>query len=171
MKIELIPTEMTPKIMQMLEDKKLIIRMTPNRYEKSCCVYKTDPKYGSHMLISVSVDITDPIYFGVHPGPEEFILVGDNNAKPLYLLMALCQLDEFNKKVKEQTLTSADFITLKMKFNDPFVSFFTMLPVAPHGEFVAKGQNAASSFYVTESSDLGCNKVDMGVYSFDTSKC
>ena len=171
MKIVLTPVEMTPDIMQMLESKKLIIRMTPNRYKDSCCIYKTEEKYGSHMLISCKSNITEPLYFGTHPGPEEFILLGDNNAKPLYLVIATCTIDEFNQKVNAQTLSSADFLTLKVKFNDPEVSFFTMLPAAPHGEFIAKGEGEVSSFYVTESSDLGLCKTDMGLYSFDTSKC
>ena len=140
--ISLKPIEMTKEVMQNLEKRGLIYRLCPGHDElepkegetlgKS--IYECHENYGPHKLITVTVNREKFEAFGTHPDIEDFLLIGDLNTKPLYLLIATCHKDELNKKILQKTLLEKDFILLKAKYNDPEVSFFSMLKNVPHGE-------------------------------------
>ncbi len=168
------PVEMTKEVMNLLEAKGLIIRLCPGHHELKTkvgdtdvvCIYSSAKEYGTHKLIGVTVNRTTMPFFGAHPDNEEFILLGDPAVKPMYLVIALCMKDELDMKIKTGTVSDEDFITLKVKYNDPEVSFFTMLKDVPHGECVAEVTGRPASFYVTESADIGIIITDMRGYEF-----
>ncbi len=170
--IRLEPVEMTPGVMQMLEDKCLIIRLRPNRHELAAAegetldesIYEADPALGGHKLIAVTVNRTTFAAFGTHPDNEEFLLIGDPDTKPMFLVVALCPKDELDRKIRGGELSPEDFVCLRVKYNDPEVSFFTMLKNVPHGEAVADTPGRGASFYVTEPTDMGTDNTDFGDY-------
>jgi len=171
-KIQLKSTKMSPSVMQMLEEKKKIIRLCPNHHElnpkaNSClnkCLYVSDKKYGPHMVITVTVNWFKPLAFGTHDENEEFILVGDSNTKPMWLIISMCSEEDLKKKIANKSLLSDDFIALLVKYNDPKVSFFTMLKHVPHGEVTTLGSEKSPSFYVTESRNNTLNRTEFGEY-------
>jgi len=171
-KIQLKSTRMSPSIMQMLEEKKKIVRLCPNHHElnpkDNCCLnkclYVSDKKYGPHMAIAVTVNWLEPLGFGTHDENEEFILVGDPNTKPMWLIIAICSNEELKKKIANKSLLSNDFIAILVKYNDPEVSFFTMLKHVPHGEVTTSGSGKPPSFYVTKSRDNTLNRTEFGEY-------
>lgn len=170
--IELIPIDMTEDVMQMLEDKGLIIRLYPGRHRLNVKkgdifgepIYISDEKFGSHKLITVTVDCEKSPYFGSHPDNEEFIFLGDLKSKPLYLIICCLTMDEFNKKVEDHILSRDDFAALKVRFNDPYVSFFTMLKGVIHGEATLNMDGDPPTFYVTEPSKLSVDHIDLKQY-------
>lgn len=176
--IYLNPVEMTGGVMKMLEEKGLIYRLCPDSYllhpEKgetlSRPLYECDVRYGPHMIISVAVNRTELSEFGTHPDTEDFLLIGDADTNPLYIVVALCKRDEFEKKILERKLTEEDFITLRAKYNDPEVSFFSMVKDVPHGEMIYDVGSKPASFFVTESRDLTTDITDFKGYglSLDT---
>ena len=171
--IALKPVQMTPQVMEKLENLGLIIRLCPGRHElktpdgrtENICLYASSPAYGGHKLIGVTVNRSALSSFGSHPDNEEFILLGDPYAKTMYLVVALCTKEELNEKIRNDTLGNADFLALTVKYNDPEVSFFTMLKDIPHGECVRNCPGKPASFYVTEPEAMGIEKTDFGDYN------
>lgn len=165
--------KMTPEAMQDLEDRGLIIRITPSRDDhrldilggtgKGEHLYKSDVKYGSHSLVACTIDNTTFSSFATHPDNEEFILLGGENERPMYLLICYLSEEELKKKMKDGTLSGNDFVCLDCVFNDPYVSFFTMIRGTPHGE-CAYGDGRAATFYVTEGSSLPLDKINIYDY-------
>lgn len=170
--IRLRPVEMTPAVMQDLEDRGLIIRLCPNHHELPVrpgqtlgkSIYESAPAYGPHKLITVTVDRPNFAAFGAHPDNEEFLLIGDPDTKPLYLAVALYRREELDRRIAARRLGADDFVCLRVKYNDPEVSFFTMLADVPHGEAVANGAGRPASFYVTEPCDMGIELTAFGDY-------
>ena len=158
--------------MDNLEQRGLIIRLAPGRHvlatgqeeTKAKSLYEGDPRYGPHKLITVTVSRTRFEAFGTHPDNEDFLLLGDPTSGPLYLVIALLARREFEEKVRGQTLSHNDFVALTARFNDPLVSFFTMMKGVPHGEALAEGSDKPSTFYVAESRDLPIDRSDFGPY-------
>jgi hypothetical protein len=170
--IVLKPVEMTPAIMEYLEKRNLIIRLGPSRHElpaewgeaRERPVYDSHEQYGPHRLLTVTVNRCSFAEFATHPDNEEFLLVGDPNAKPLFLVIALMYRKELEEKILRGTLVPDDFVCLRIRWNDPEVSFFTMLAGVPHGETVTIRDGRPPSFYVAESRDLPNDVVDFGCY-------
>ncbi len=171
-RIELTPVEMTPEVMKDLEERELIIRLCPGRHKLAPApgetlghtVYDSNPSYGGHKLLAVTVNRTSFAAFGTHPDNEEFLMIGSPDTKPMYLVIALCMKDDLARKISAGSLEPADFVCLTVKYNDPEVSFFTMLADVPHGEAVAGTAGDTPSFYVTEPSDMGIEFTDFGDY-------
>lgn len=171
-RITLRPVEMTPDLMQSLEDRGLIIRLCPDHHALpvsrgqalAASVYESDAHHGPHKLIAVTVDRPTFAAFGTHPDNEEFLLIGDPATKPLYLVIALRRRPDLQRKIAERQLTADDFVCLRVKFNDAHVSFFTMLAEVPHGEAVADIDGRPASFYVTEPRDLETELTEFGDY-------
>ncbi|MFB3883401.1 MAG: hypothetical protein ACE149_19210 [Armatimonadota bacterium] len=167
--IALKPVEMTPELMEELEQRGLIIRLAPGRHELPAAVgenrweaiYRSAERFGPHMLITVSVNATDILEFGTHGDNEEFLLLGSPAAKPLFLVIALCSQRETEAKAREGRLSAEDFVCLRVAFNDPEVSFFTMRAGVPHGEAVGAGEGRPASFYVAEPRDLETELTDL----------
>ena len=167
--------EMTVAIMKELESKGLIIRLCPSNHRlsvekgegKGNYIYESDKKFGGHSLINVSIDNMYFDSFGSHPDNEEIIFLGGENEKQMYLLIALFDNEEFFKRVNSKTISSNDFVCLKVKYNDPYVSFFTMLKNIPHGEAVKEENRLPATFYVTEPSEMPLIKSDLKDYYFE----
>ncbi len=172
MQIVLNPVEMSPAVMQDLEARGLIIRLCPNNHElevgdeetRDGTIYSSAAAFGPHKLITVTVNRTTFASFGTHADNEEFLLIGDPATKPLYLVIALHRRQELAAIIECGELSAADFCCLKVRYNDPFASFFVMLKDVPHGEVVAGGDGRPASFYVTEPRDLGIDLTDFGDY-------
>lgn len=166
------PVPMTPAIMADLEQRQLIIRLGARRHDLPAApgqtldrpLYRTADRYGPHMLISVTVNRVPFADFATHPDNEDFLLLGDPQTNPLYLVVALMRRAELVAKIAAGTVTSADFVCLQVRWNDPEVSFFTMLADVPHGEAVTRHDGRSPTFYVTESRDLPNDLIDFGAF-------
>ena len=167
--------EMTKEIMEAMEEEGLIVRLAPHHHdiETPCgstgfeALYEGAEGYGPHKIIALTVNRENFPGFGTHPDQEEFWLIGDNAAKPMYILVARMELSAFQRKVREETLTADDFYLLRAKYNDPEVSFFVMKKGIPHGEGIFDTEGVCPSFYVTESRDLPLDLCDMGNYEIE----
>ncbi len=155
---------MTPAIMADLERRELIIRLGPRRHDLPAAPGQTLDRYGPHMLISVTINRVPFADFATHPDNEDFLLLGDPATKPLFLVVALMRRPALAAKVAAGTLSPADFVCLEVKWNDPKVSFFTMLADVPHGEAITATEGVCPTFYVTESRDLPNDLFDFGPY-------
>ncbi|MBC8011192.1 MAG: hypothetical protein H7067_13985 [Burkholderiales bacterium] len=170
--LALAPVAMTPDLMADLETRGLILRLAPGRHELPSApgttldrpIYKSAEKWGPHMLISVTVNRVPFTDFATHPDNEDFLLIGDPDTKLLYLVVALMRRPELAAKVAAGTLSAADFVCLNVKWNDPEVSFFTMLADVPHGEAITASEGRSPTFYVTEGRDLPNDLFDFGPY-------
>ena len=170
--IEVKAVEMTPEVMQGLEDRGFIIRLAPSREvapaergeTADTLLYRSDPGQGPHQLIAVSVNMPVLGHFGAHTDSEEFLLIGDPATKPMYILVALCGHAELKHKIVAGTVGAGDFIALRAKFNDADVSFFTMLKGVPHGEVSADGDGKPASFFVTEPAEMETDCTNFGDY-------
>lgn len=163
--------EMTPQIMQKMEDEGLIVRLCPGRHEVSDtprgetvgpALYESVDGYGPHKIIIVTVNREGFPGFGTHPDQEEFWMLGPEDAMPMYILVARMDREHFEEKVKAGTLAEDDFYLLLAKYNDPEVSFFIMNRNIPHGEGIFDEGGRLPSFYVTESRDLPLDLCETG---------
>jgi hypothetical protein len=171
-RITLAPVEMTQDVMQDLEHRGLIIRLCPDHHVLPArpgeslaeSIYESGASHGPHELITVTVNRSTLAAFGTHPDNEEFLLIGDPETKPLYLVVALHRKTELQRRIAERLLTASDFVCLRVKYNDAQVSFFTMLAEVAHGEAVGAGEGRPASFYVTEPRDLETEVTEFGDY-------
>ena len=167
------PTEMTPEVMQDLEDRGLIMRLCPHHEALEApagettwrLMYEPREGYGPHRLITIRVNREAFAGFGTHPDNEEFWCVGGGDVQPMYLAIALIDNTAMCDKIARGTLSESDFIMLRVKYNDPEVSFFVMRAGVPHGEAIVDRGKAPAAFYVTESRDLPLDLTDMGDYA------
>jgi hypothetical protein len=173
--ISLVVHEMTPGLMQSLEDNGLIIRLAPGKHE-SCVsegdigivtIYQTNEEYGSHMLINATINRSGLTAFGTHPENEDVFLIGDPSTKELIFVFAHDDLPGLNKKIQTKNIGQDDFIAFKAKYNDPEVSFFTVLKQTPHGEACISGPGLPPSFYVTEQTRLPLTKLNWEDYHIE----
>ncbi len=172
-RIRLEPVSMTGPVMQSLEDRGLIIRLGPGRHRPAAPagmnvdepLYAPGEGYGPHKLIAVTINSDDLADFGTHPDNEEFLLLGQPHCRPLFLVVALHRREELERIVRERRLSAEDFLALRVRFNDPRVSFFVMLKHTPHGEAAPAGRGESPSFYVTESRDLPVERFALQGYS------
>jgi len=173
------PVAMTPAVMADLEARNLIIRLGAHRHDLPSApgqtldkpIYRSAEHYGPHMLISVTVNRVPFVDFATHPDNEDFLLLGDPDTKPLYLVVALMRRAELTARVNAGTLSPADFVCLQVKWNDPEVSFFTMLADVPHGEAITALEGKLPTFYVTEGRDLPNDLFDFGSYALAVDVC
>jgi hypothetical protein len=176
MHLKLPSVEMTPEAMQDLEDRGMILRLAPGRFSPEIHddepppneVYQSDERYGPHKLIACSLNTTEAVKnFVYHPDREEFLFIGNPESKPSYLVVSLLYKDEFEHMVRTQQLGSEHLVALRMKFNDPLVSFFTMNAYVPHGEVTVHGAGLPATYFVTESRDIKGEKIELGGYSWE----
>lgn len=175
MKIKLNPVKCSDEVMQLLEEKEVITRLTPGRHRLEVSentsrhetLYASQEKFGPHKLICVTINAQDFSRFLYHNDHEEFMLIDEMSATPLYILFSLLRADELNKKINQNTLTSEDFLLVEMKKNDPNLSFFTMHKGFAHVELCKEISENPPSFYVAESRDIDENIIDMKHYMFE----
>lgn len=169
------PVKPTPALMQELEDLGCIIRLAPRHHEiplpageaKGEPVYQAEASQGGHMLLACTINQAGLKRFGHHLEREEFLMIGDPSREPLYLAIFRGQHPELEAKVQNDTLTADDFVCLHIVWNDPEVSFFTMLAGVPHGECVLQETDRPPSFYVTEPTGMTLEKTDFGSYQLE----
>lgn len=168
------PKPATSGLMDELESRGLIIRLAPGRHQIPTTegeaigkpVYPaTNVCHGGHLLLACTIHQSGFQRFGWHEVPEEFLLIGDTSAQPLYLAIFLGTCDSLQQKIKADDLDAADFICLAFQANDPQTSFFTMNPRVPHGECIADPGKGPVNFYVTEPAETTLVQADWEGYN------
>ena len=164
--------EMTPQLMAEMERLNLIIRLCQGHESFHARPGETtwremyEPKegFGPHRLIAIRVNREAFSAFGTHPDNEEFWCLGDPDTQPLYLAVSKLGVQALKEKIKSNTLVAEDFILLRIKYNDPDVSYFVMRAGVPHGEAIVDHKKKPAGFYVTESRDLPLDVTELGSY-------
>lgn len=177
--IKLFPQEANFKIFSFLEKEGLIRLFKPSKralnYKREGClvekIYSSSPRFGTHRLIRVTLN-TNNIRLNSHPENEEFILIdiGHNFFKPLYLVLSLYKHKELEKKIRMKKIESKDFIALRLKYNHPQVSVFTLIRDTVHCEVTEDGQGRAPIFFVTEPSKITSRELDLSDYNLILTK-
>lgn len=164
------PVDMNRESMSMLEEKGMISRIAPGKdvagpvdgTNLGRSLYESDERFGGHKLIVATIGATTLRYFGCHDDCEDVWLLGLDSWRPMYFVFATCLADEFAKKVAAGTLAASDLVCLRVRYNDPEASFFTVNKHVPHGEVVLPTEQPCPSFYVTESTNLEVIPVSFG---------
>ncbi len=172
MKLIIKPIIATEELMVYLEEKKVITRICPGhdsletKVDEARCetVYSTDPRFGPHKLISVTINTSEPRNFMYHSDREDFMLIDRPGASALILTVSLLHKDELNKRIEKGELSEEDFVSMICKANDPYLSFFTMNPYYPHVETCSDLSENPPSFYVGEPRDMDENLIDFKGY-------
>ncbi len=172
MKLVVKPVKATEALMAFLEEKKVITRICPGhdqlntqKGEAGCeTVYSTDPKFGPHKLISVTINTTEPKNFLYHSDKEDFMLIDKHGTTELILTVSLSHKDELIQKIETNTLSAEDFVSVICERNSPYLSFFTMSPYYSHVETCRESSENPPSFYVGEPRDLDENLIDFKAY-------
>ncbi|HOK41752.1 MAG TPA: hypothetical protein PLD27_12020 [bacterium] len=119
-------------------------------------IYFTNEIYGSHKLICVGINSTT-IKLNYHPDNEDFILLNNTKYefKPLFLIIGLIKQEKLQEKIHNNTISNDDIIAIRLKFNHPLLSFFTMLKDTVHCEVTTAETNKMNPiFFVTEPTNL-----------------
>ncbi len=164
--VTLIPKLMDESIMEELEGLGVIKRLLPKSLQnphqnevseetnRVVTCYATGREYGGHKLIHVTINQSHLTRLTSHPGHEEFLLLGSQEATPLILVVSKHQHAILEAKFKDGSVVAEDFICLECIMNDARLSFFTMHAGYPHAEVCLKTSKKPPSFFVTESADL-----------------
>ncbi len=175
-KIILKPVNVSTRIFQFLERRNLIRTLKPTqriiqtRSQRGCVdtIYTTARSFGSHKLICVRMGPSQ-VYLNSHPDNEEFLLMNASTTafKPFFIVFGLCPHRQLEDKVRKNQLSQEDFLLVRMPFNDPRFSVFSLLKDTPHCEVTAPGRGNSPIFFVAEPSKLPMRYVDFqGKYSF-----
>lgn len=177
MKKEIIlkPVKASTKLFNKLEKLNLIKTMTPpkeiiNTRTKTGAVstfYKTQDVFGTHTLLCVGKRTTD-IGFSYHDDNEDLILINPLNLKfkKMYLVVSYLKKDEFLKKYNDEKITNKDLLAIELEFNNPKLSFFTVLKQTVHCEVTQDKKGQHPIFFVAEPSMLVDNKISNDLYNF-----
>lgn len=173
MEIKIKPIPSSELIFMRLEEKGVITRICPGHDPISVPmgdadykeVYHTDIKFGSHKLISVTVNSKQPSKFVYHSAKEDFLLIDYEHTEKLILTVALYKEDIINEKIRNKTISEDDFMAIICEKNHPFFSFFTMNPGFAHTETCHIEGNNPPSFYVTEPHNIDEISIDFADYS------
>ncbi len=170
------PIEATEELFVGLESQGIITRICPGHdvislkegesdYKE---VYHTAAQFGSHKLIAVTINNSQPVKFVYHSEREDFLLIDHVESEILILTISKLKYDALQMKIDNKTLIKDDFISIKCKKNDPFLSFFTMNPYFAHTETCLKESHIEvgkpPSFYVTEPLNIDEKAIDFGDY-------
>lgn len=168
MQITLKPVKSSTKIFNFLEKKGLISVIKPTgkaiktrtKTGTVDILYTSNKKFGSHRLMCIGKR-TKKVQLCYHFDNEDFMFINPLNTdyQKLYLVFALDKIDIFNKKLSENLLTGKDFVAVEIVYNDPKLSFFTMLKKTVHCEVVKDEDKQHPVFFVAESSNLKNNKI------------
>lgn len=168
MQIILKPVKSSIKVFNFLEKKGLISVIKPT--DKAIktrtktgtvdILYTSNKKFGSHRLMCIGKR-TKKVQLCYHSDNEDFMFINPSNAdyQKLYLVFALDKIDVFNKKLSGNLLSNKDFVAVEIVYNNPELSFFTMLKKTVHCEVVKEEDKQHPVFFVAESSDLKNNKI------------
>lgn len=139
---------------------------TPNPSENECIdetIYFTKQEYGTHKLLFVTTNLFESqASLGYHPDKEDVLLINTTKkVKPLIWVFSKINQSNIIKKINCGSLEENDFIAIKIPFNDPFLSFFTINENMPHYEFTIPGKDNCPSFWVTEPNELTTINIDL----------
>ncbi len=172
MRINIPLQKMTNADMESLEELELIKRLTapshavkiPEEQFVGYPLYKTDPRYGGHMLLFVNINLLES-HLNYHPGNEDIFLFNDGiKVKPCIFVFGLEKRQKIEEKINSGTLCAEDFRAYNIPFNDLNLSFFTIRSGTPHYEITLPGLEQSPYFWVGESADLPLIKIDMKNY-------
>ena len=163
------PIKATKKVFDLLEKKKLIKTFKPTENtvttkKRNGCVdilYTSRKSFGAHRFMCIGKK-NKKVQLCYHLDNEDLFFLNPQNTEyaKLYLVFALDKIDIFNKKLKKEVLKNKDFITVEVCFNDPNLSFFSVLKGTVHCEVVDKNDiRQHPVFFVSESSELKNNKI------------
>lgn len=162
-------------VFQELEERGILTRFfssyaSTSVAEGSCLedtLYSTDPKFGSHKVICVNYNESEP-YLSYHSDKESFILVSDapEKYKNLYLFLSFLRVEELVKRIERRELSKDDLLIVQLEFNNPNLSFFTLNAFVPHCELTDSGASGLTHpyFYVAEPTDLDNILIDLEPY-------
>jgi hypothetical protein len=172
--IVLIPKKSNLRLFKYLEKLKLIKLFIPtlktiNTKTKTGAVskfYSSDSKFGTHSLICVGKRTKD-IIFSYHDDNEDFLLLNPLSLEfdKLFLIVSTLKKNKFLNKFHNGDLTNKDLIAIELEFNNPALSFFTMLKHTIHCEITENKNGQHPVFFVTESSKLKNNKLKSKLYN------
>ncbi|MBR3654327.1 MAG: hypothetical protein IKN62_02690 [Elusimicrobia bacterium] len=168
MQITLKPVKSSTKVFKFLEKKGLISVLKPTDKALKTrtktgtvdILYTSNKRFGSHRLMCIGKR-TKKVQFSYHLDNEDLLFINPENIdyQKLYLVFALDKIDVFGKKLKKNLLNSKDFVAVEIVYNDPKLSFFTVLKKTVHCEVVKDEDKQHPIFFVMESSDLKNNKI------------
>jgi hypothetical protein len=171
--IKLKPVNATKKIFAALEKKKLIRRLKATskvlgaKSPKGAVstIYSSSVSNGAHKLICVRVN-SQQAKLNSHPDNEEFIIIDPSGRrfKPLYIIIGLSKQAILKAKAGRGKLGSGDFMALRLKYNDPALSVFTMLKGTVHCEITSRGKRGGPVFFVAEPSRLKMDRLRLQGY-------
>ena len=172
------PQKISLKLLRELASKGVIGLLEPSKAilsdvqaDSVDTMYSSHGDYGSHKMICVRKNATE-IRLTTHPENEEVIFInynGSNCFKPLYLIIATCNVYEFEKKIIGNNLTENDLLAIEVNYNDSLCSYFTINKQVPHCEVTIKGEGEAPVFFVTEPTEMTMAYVNEGEFVFQIS--
>lgn len=127
--------------------------------------YSSDKKFGAHSLMCVGKR-TLQARLSRHEDNEDFLLINPLNLKlkKLFLIIGLPKGAKFLKKFYSGKLSEKDLLAIELEFNNPRLSFFTMLKGSFHCEITEDKKGQHPVFFVTESSNLKDDKLPQKYY-------
>jgi len=162
------PVKASVKIFGYLEKKGLISVLKPTdkaikTMTKTGTVdilYTSRKSFGSHRLMCIGKR-TKKTQLCYHLDNEDLMFINPGNIdyQKLYLVFALDKMEIFSKKLSENLLSKKDFVAIEIVYNDPKLSFFTVLKKTVHCEVVKDEDKQHPIFFVAESSNLKNNKI------------
>lgn len=176
--IELAPRAVTIELLEKLDQKGLIRLFHPTPETQNppageniaVSLYESAPEFGSHRLLAVGVN-KHCVRLGTHSDHEEFLIPPHrDNVKPLYLVISFLKTDVLYRKNQDSLLSADDFICLSMYPSPRGAEMFTMLAGTVHCELTDPGDAPIGTFYVTESTDLDIQWIDLDQTEFEIQK-
>lgn len=164
------PVDACEEVLDLLERRGCILRMTPDirerhpelELDRQATIYRSAPERGAHMMIYVTAAGVNFPCFGYHEDNEEFLLIEKDGKAPLFLLFSLIPAAELCAKIEKGTVSESDFLCMRCVYNDPYLSFFTVLKGCAHAEgTIEDATREAPCFFVTEPSDIGFTRIDL----------
>jgi hypothetical protein len=162
--LELDIIDASVEVFELLERKKIVRRFlsniptsvdVPEGEYFSRTVYKTPEIFGTHKLNMIAKNMSS-VQIAYHRFSEDIILIKNDSTsfqKPLLFVVSLLKVDELLKRIETKRITNEDFLCLRLKYNDPELSFFTILEYTAHAELTIPGNGGNEIFFVTEPSE------------------
>ncbi len=169
MQINLKPVKACVKTFDLLEKKGLISTFKPTDKAAKTrtktgavdILYTSNRKFGAHRLMCIGKR-NKTVQLCYHIDNEDLLFINPLNTdyQKLYLIFAWDKIDVFSKKFLKNVLTKKDFLAVEIVYNDPKLSFFTVLKRTVHCEVVKdEPEKQHPVFFVSESAELKNNKI------------
>ncbi len=178
-RIEIRAEKATPELMEQMEKQGLLRRLKPS---KACLsvnegdqvveqVELAKKDSGTWQMLAVACNRFKLDHLAVHSDIESWLFFSaDPTTKPLLYVVATCPAEEFERKAKDGTLNSGDFIALEIQPNDQQTSFFTVPGGVFHDELTYPGAGVGPVFFVPEPSEMSHKSVSLDNYDIEVFK-